>query len=364
VSAPAAPGSPPAPADRGPDGQLAAPAGRQPDGQPAAPGPPAAPGQPARAPVARRRGLLATAGVLAAAVLAGIGYLVYGASSGGPAPAAVAVSYLQALASGDASAALALGGAPADRSRLTDDVLRAQQRLAPISGIEVLGTERGDYGAVVRVRYRIGSQTVQDALTLDARGSGWRLVNTAVNVEVTDPTALRQPLALGVPIPASGELWVFPGVVTFGSADGNFAIAPAQAVYSGPNVPALASLHLAASDDGRSAAGAALVAALGPCLAAVSLAPPGCPQRLAAPAGLVAGTERWQPPLGVEQLRFAVQGRSAGQLSVSGTLVFPVTYQVKVGTKLRPQTARVPATVTATVDLSTQPATVHLEPPR
>ncbi|HZY74711.1 MAG TPA: hypothetical protein VFE40_00195 [Jatrophihabitantaceae bacterium] len=305
--------------------------------------------------------------VALAAVLVVIGFGAYTIGSGGSSPADVVRSYLDALSRGDSDAALALGRAPADRTLLTDDVLRQQQSLAPITGIRVLSTRTGSDGAVVRVRYRIGGQQVTDAIELLPRGSGWMLSHVAVDVELSARSSLPKPTVFGVAVPSSGDLYVFPGRVQFGSADTAFGLAPATAVFSNPDVPAMANPTPVLSGTGRTTLTKLISAAMARCARSRSLHPHGCPQHTSRPTahGLVAGSLRWHAPRGYGQLNstdIAMGSDGSAVVHVSGPLTWRLTYSVRpaAGKRTVSRSRTVHAKVHATVDFGTTPPTLHL----
>ena len=304
--------------------------------------------------------------VLAIVVVA-VGFTAYAVGTGGSSPADVVRSYLAALSRADAGAALALGDAPADRTMLTDDVLRQQQSLAPISAVRVLDSRTGAGGAVVRVRYRIGTQAVTDDVEVLRRGSGWVLNHVAVDVELSAPTSLPKPTVFGVTVPAGGDIYVFPGMVQFGSADAAFALAPATAVFSNPDVPAMASPTPVLSGTGRAMLTKVITAAMTQCARSRSLQPAGCPQHASRPAvrGLITGSLRWHAPHQYGDLNITditVDSRSSGLVHVSGPLTWRLTYSVRPAHAKRAVTRSrsVRTTVTATVDFSASPPTVRL----
>jgi hypothetical protein len=304
--------------------------------------------------------------VLAIALVV-IGFAAYTVGSGGSSPADVVRSYFGALSRADAGAALALGAAPTDRTMLTDDVLRQQQSLAPISAVRVLDTRTGSAGAVVRVRYRIGTQVVTDDVELLRRGSGWALNHVAVDVELSAPASLPKPTVFGVAVPAGGDIYVFPGMVQFGSADPAFGLAPSTAVLSDADVPAMASPTPVLSGAGRALLTKVISAAMTRCARSRSLHPRGCPQRAPRPAarGLIASSLRWHAPHQYGDLNITditVDSRSSGLVSVSGPLTWRLTYSVRPAHAKRAVTRSrsVRTNVTATVDFSASPPTVRL----
>jgi hypothetical protein len=321
--------------------------------------PPPAPAVPA---ATRRRLYVFSGAVALIAVLVASGYLVYGASNRGPSATSIVVSYLRALARSDAAAALAMGTAPADRSRLTPQVLHSQQELAPIHDITVVDSRSGDYGAVVRVKYLLGQTPVDDEINVIRRGTGWALPSVAVNVEVSGASYLPAPTALGVPLADTGEVWMFPGVLTFGSTQSDFALTPSTAVFTDPDAPAMVSPQAVLTPGGRSAATAALQSALGRCVSSRSLAPADCPQRIPRSAlpGLRTGTARWQQPAGYGALSYTVDDRHADLVHASGRLTFSLEYRATAGRHIVSRKSAVAAPVSATIDFSTEPPVARL----
>lgn len=314
------------------------------------------------APGTRRRLYVFFGAVALVAVLVTSGYLVYGASSGGPSAASIVVSYLRALARSDASAALAMGAVPGDRSRLTPQVLHDQQELAPIRDIRVVDSRTGDYGAVVRVKYLLGQTPVDDQINVVRRGAGWALASVAVNVEVSGASYLPAATALGVPLADTGEVWMFPGVLTFGSAQGDFALTPSTALFTDPDAPAMVSPVAVLTPQGRSAATSALQRALARCVRSLALAPADCPQRIPRSAlpGLRSGTARWQQPTGYGALSYTVDDRKAQLVHVSGRLSFSIDYRAKAGRRTVLRTSAVATPVSATIDFTSEPPVARL----
>lgn len=316
-------------------------------------------------PAALRRARLVY--VVPAVVLIAIGFAVYRIGSGGSSPADVVRSYLSALSRGDARTALALGTASRDSTMLTDQVLRRQQSLAPISSVRVLDSRTGTGGAVVRVRYRIGAQTVTDAIQLLHHDGGWVLAHVAVDVELSSPGSLPRPTVFGIDVPSGGDIYVFPGAVQFGSADPAFGLAPSTAVFSNPDVPALANPTPVLSGTGRATLTKVISAAMARCARSRALHPRDCPQHAARPAarGLVGGSLRWHAPRGYGGLNITditVDSRSSGLVHVSGPLTWRLTYAVRPAGRKRAVThsRAVRSHVNATVDFSASPPTLRL----
>lgn len=176
---------------------------------------------PAPPPVPRHRrrpvGRLLLAALLCAALATGLGLTAAHRSAARSGPESVVRAFFQALADGDAPAALALADHPPDSPWLTSTVLGQQLRAAPITGISVLDSSRLETTATVRVRYQLrypdGPREVTDTARLVRHGSSWRLVRVAGPVRVTAGSADAGRLRLaGRRLPPALVL-LFPGAL-------------------------------------------------------------------------------------------------------------------------------------------------------
>lgn len=178
-----------------------------------APAPPAALGRGRR----RRGWRLALAALLSAVLAGALGLTAVNRHAARSSPESVARSYFQALADGDAPAALALAANPPRGPWLTSVVLRQQLRLAPLADISVRQANRLGSKATVEVRYRLlfgsGARSVIDTARLTRRGSSWWMSRVASQVRVTaaSPGADRVRLA-GRKLPAA-TVTLFPGAL-------------------------------------------------------------------------------------------------------------------------------------------------------
>jgi hypothetical protein len=157
-------------------------------------------------------GVLIGVGLLAGGVTVGV--LGYAATGG---PDGAVRGYFAALADSDAATALAYGDLPAGSRRLlTDEVLRAQQNIAPLRDVRLTAMQRVGDRARVQVTYTLAypwTDTAQSStVTLHERGGEWRLDQVAVPVELS-PFAARQRLSiLGAALPR-GTVLIFPGAL-------------------------------------------------------------------------------------------------------------------------------------------------------
>ena len=214
-------------------------------------------------------------------------------------PRAAAQGYLEALARGDAAAALGYGkDQPGSKDLLTDDVLKQQIAKMPITDIQILddGSPIGDM-AMVHVSARFGDQVSDARLTLH-HADGWKLDTATVKIDLSmmgaTNKALKQVTVFGKP--ADNPVYVFPGWVDYSSDNTNLEVTAKSPMlgdlssYSSGYVGAGFEVKL--SNAGNEAIMSALSSDLAKCTASNRLAPPGCPLK-AQPYGLVDGTARW-----------------------------------------------------------------------
>jgi hypothetical protein len=273
---------------------------QQPPGQQFGGFPP--PGPPRR----NRKALLITIGagvavVLVVVIVGAIALVGRGGSSGGASDAGGAVQgYLEALAKGDAEAALSFGAdQPASKEFLSDEILKQQIQEMPISNIRILGDD--SQGAIglgqVHVTANFGDQTSDTTFFMKKNGNQWRLDSAAARFDFSTQNykALETVTAFGKPVGKS-VVYLFPGYVEWGSNNKNLAVEGKPVLldsltgYSGANVP-----EVSLSDAGRSAIVANVKGLLDECARSRSLEPPGCPQRVY-DYGAVDGTVAWQAP--------------------------------------------------------------------
>ena len=124
---------------------------------------------------------------LLVALVATGGGAVYAYSSyqDGAGPDGAVRAYFQALARGDAPAALAAGQVPSgSRAYLTSAVLRQQLDVAPIRNITIVSSDRtGDHAKVAYsydLGFAAGTLKVSDTIGVTLTGSRWRLDTVAV----------------------------------------------------------------------------------------------------------------------------------------------------------------------------------------
>jgi serine/threonine protein kinase len=259
----------------------------------------AAPAPPAR----RRRRRRVAAGAAALAVAAGAAaVLLVPRLSGTGEPAARATAqqqqaaqragrnYLEALARGDAAAALVQGAAaPATTALLTAEVLRAQLAAAPITDISVASAPQAPGDNPADVQYlvlsaKFGPALSQARIAAHRHGNDWKLDTTTVALAIGSPgsaNASLQAVALwGVATHGTSPVLIFPGALQVSSTNRYIDITAPSApllldaltgATDPPGIQPVATLN----DVGRQAARAALDAFTHHCYRGVS-PPPGC----------------------------------------------------------------------------------------
>ena len=209
------------------------------------------------------------------------------ASSSAPAPAAKASdavkSYLDALATGQADAALALSAStPADPTFLTDEVLAQSLKRAPLTDISVPDVD-DEYAYKVDATYQLGKQTVSDGIYVEKKGDGWKVKAAYAEVDLQTVREKTLPLSInGVAVKAN-KVRLFPGSyefstgsknITYGDEGGILLIETPDGYPEG-----LSDLRATLSSAGDKAFTSAVKASLKKCLAAKELAPKGCPNQ-------------------------------------------------------------------------------------
>ena len=194
---------------------------------------------------------------------------------------AAVLDYLQALAAGDAAAAIRASSPVPSGPFVTDGVLAAQRRAAPLHDIAVSDHAGSGSRDEVDARYWFGTRQVRTRVAVVKTHGQWRVQYGTVALDVRYARHIPGLLVWGRPV-GTDVIRVFPGPVRFGSTDpdlvlldkesSDFATAPTVG-WGAPY------LDVELSGAGRSRAVGATVRMLRSCQAAVRLEPAGCPQR-------------------------------------------------------------------------------------
>ncbi|MDH6197983.1 hypothetical protein M2272_004639 [Mycobacterium frederiksbergense] len=286
-------------------------------------------------------GLVVGAVVLVVAVVVGIIVVVDGSSSDATTASGAVKGYLKALAKGDADKALSFGiNEPPDKTYLTDEVLKQQLAKMPITDIQILGED----GNTVHVLAKFGDQPVDEEIPVKKSGDGSykvEYVTYALNFgkeKAQGSTALLDSFSIfGKPVPSSGIAYLFPGAIEVSNSNPNITLKyrrdsylQSGATYKQPEEDA--DYELEVSEEGKNAAGKAILDAMTECAKSTSLAPPKCPMDGDIKYGLIEGSARWTAPTNTDKVMLrmpsTLYGKAlSGHAIVSGAVDFTLSAQ-------------------------------------
>lgn len=346
--------------------------GWMPQGGANPPGPnPAWPGQPGFPPTlqppfgaAPRRSRKKLAIVLASVVLVLAGAGVFGVvrhHSSAPRTAGDTVrAYLEALARGDAAAALSFSDdQPAAKEFLTNDVLKKQIAQWPITNIRILNDDSlTGTMAMVHVAVNFGDNVADEIVDATKGAKGvWKIKQPAVKLSfkynTTSAAALKTLTLFGTPVDTSKTTYVFPGWVDLGTSNPNISVKQ-------PNRPFLLDqlkyeespmLNFEISEAGHAAIDTAVKAALAQCARSTDLHPENCPQ-YAYDSSLVNGTAQWTLPADLSSIRISYLHADDLTADARGLVEFGLTATGSSGGK---KSGQMLASVYGSVDLTKSP---------
>lgn len=208
-------------------------------------------------------------------VLGGVGSLVAGVVVGTiglastPSPGSVVRSYFAALSRGDAAEALAYGRVPPGvHPLLTSDVLREQQRIAPLRDVTIEATHEHGARAGVDVRYTLAfpgqDEAVSAHLGLHRSGGDWRLNRAAVPIRLLPSGGRQRESILGARLPSRTVL-MYPGAFPIRLDTPYLQLDPAKDTVTF-DLPGSTGVYLRVTDRGRAAMRHAVRAALRRCV--------------------------------------------------------------------------------------------------
>lgn len=210
------------------------------------------------------------------------------AGSSAPAPPTTAKAsevvraYLQALAAGQAETALALGESqPADKTFLTDAVLAASNKQAPITAVNVPEVT-SEYTSRVSASYKMGNQAINEDFSVSKEGEGYRLRETYASLDLSYKRAKTLPMIINGVEVKTDEINLFPGTYAFTTGNPNISYGTEnRVVIKGPQDYAQTSkIKPTLTEAGEAAYVKAAKSALDKCLSQKKLAPTGCPFRI------------------------------------------------------------------------------------
>ncbi|MFZ0835557.1 MAG: nuclear transport factor 2 family protein, partial [Mycobacterium sp.] len=253
--------------------------------------------------------------------------------------------YLEALARGDAEAALSYAADnPASKDFLTDEILKKQNDKWPISDIRILDDNATASMGTVHVTAKFGGQTSDETLFLEERDGEWKLKQGAIKLDIGQTRSYTEAASktltlFGRSIGDDSVVYVFPGWVDLGNGNKNITQKRNNDTpmllneLRGFGIGTTLSLSFEVSDKGRSATQQALMDLLAQCAKSNRLAPPNCPQKAADP-GLVDGTAAWTPPKDVNGVTLGFLDPKTVTARLFGSVEFGISVQtVEGGTK-------------------------------
>jgi len=255
--------------------------------------PPSPASRPGRKPHSKRLVLIGIACVVAVALGVGGGALLatYGgraAASQTPSPPAKATDpasavrgFLQALARGDAGAALAYGQTqPADASYLNADILATALKANPITEINVPPVPTSsDQTPTIEASYKIGSERITGRFDTVLVGDIYQLKKTTSDLDVASLRSARVPLVISGQTVDSDTVTVLPGayLVTSGLTYLDWGPDNTLLIKEPDSFVPTSDLQETITDAGVTAFTQAVKASLTGCLKIKSNQPSGCP---------------------------------------------------------------------------------------
>ncbi|MGV9712017.1 hypothetical protein ACWDTI_15300 [Gordonia sp. NPDC003424] len=305
----------------------------------------------------RRKLFLWLTGVAAVLVLALVVILIVVTTRDkgpGGSPQAAVQTYLDGLAAGDAKKALSVIRTPASATFLTDGVLKQQQNIAKITGINVREPDNnlGEY-ATVKATYVFGDRNADVDFTVKKSDGSWVIDNGAIAVDVENLRA-PDPTLFGTDIGKETKVYVFPGPLVWGSKNANVEVTDKQAkdFPLGPTSSAYVSLDVGLSDKGKAAVSDAMNAYFDNCAGSTqpraSTDRPGCGQSIIYPA--TPGSVRWTKPTDLSNLDYRLDYEDSSKVTIYGTVQWSATFVPTYGST---NTATDTDFVSGQVDLGT-----------
>ena len=188
-------------------------------------------------------------------------------------PQSAVRGYLQALAAGDAAAALAYAlTPPANATMLTDAVLKASLALGPITNIVVQDHAAGTPADTVTASYRIGSRPVTASFVTVKPGKYYLLQQVTCRADLTrlriDSLATSVNGVALTDVKSLGAVDLFPGSYQVGLANSLLTMTPTSFVVDQPvTTLSLGDVVVTLTPDAQYRFGAAAKAALEACMA-------------------------------------------------------------------------------------------------
>lgn len=243
-------------------------------------------------PTRRRRSLTWLIPILAAVVIIALGVVVVvvrDLNRPEPAPMPtreeVAVDYMQALADGRATDALALSAEQQAGPFLTDQALRASLEAAPIEDPQAVGVE----GTAVSVEARLGGEPTRFTIPMTGDDeTGWQVARAAAAITIAPKPAMIPLLLDGHKVEGPDydyQVLVFPGVHTMSTESPWLDYRTPRVTLTDLAEPGPVDASAGMTDAAIPGVREAISDRLQNCVARGELSPDGCPWNLTAPEG-------------------------------------------------------------------------------
>lgn len=194
-------------------------------------------------------------------------------------PSDAVAGYLQALADGNATAALAYseegltpGGA------LTDEVLADSNSRAPITNINVPVVD-DKYAYKVPATYNLGDTKVSADYSVTESGGSWKLTKVTADLSVYSAKTQYAPIKInGAKVDVEDSIEVFPGSYAFTTDSKSLSYGSSTVLVKSPrDYPRTDKVKLQLTKDGKTAAIKAAEASYKKCLQQGKVTVKGCP---------------------------------------------------------------------------------------
>jgi hypothetical protein len=225
-----------------------------------------------------------------------------GTSSAPPAEAKKASDavkgYLDALAAGDAQTALGFAStAPADTTFLTNEVLAASNKTAPMTAVNVPEVD-DEYAYRVTASYKLGSQNVSADFSVEKEGDTWKMREVAADLDLQSKRDKTLPMIINGVAVQSNKIALFPGAYTFTSGNKlvDYGKSNTLIVKSASDYPTgLSDIEPTLTSAGEKAFTSAVKDNVKKCMKSKDLKNSGCPNNVTKVSGTTPkeGTFKW-----------------------------------------------------------------------
>lgn len=246
--------------------------------------------------------------------------------------------YLDALARGDAAAALSYSAdQPGSKDLMTDEILRQQTDKWPITNVRILDDDSGHgigFGRV-HVAAKFGDNESDVTLSVKKSGKAWKLDHAAIKVDSSssgvDNAALGTLTFFGRSVGTS-PVYVFPGYVDAASSNPNVNVKlkkPFLLDLLASSGSYFSSAEFSLSDTGLTDTMSAVSSVLTGCTRSNQLRPPNCPQHAFDPDA-VDGTVTWAAP-DMSTIKVQLFDQYRLEVLLSGQVNYPWTARTRSG---------------------------------